>query len=53
MPVLEAIGCNNRVMLEAFCDHNDGIINVPDALEKHVAKIKNNTNSKKEASPPS
>lgn len=30
--VLQAIGCDNKAMLAASCDKNDGVINIPEAL---------------------
>lgn len=38
-PLLEAIGCNNRVLLSAACDQNDGVINAPDQLKKYAAEV--------------
>ena len=33
-PLLDAIGCSNRDMLTAVCDHNNGMIVVPDLMRK-------------------
>lgn len=33
-PVLEALGCNNRTLLAAACDRNNGVVNIPEALRK-------------------
>lgn len=33
-PLLDAIGCSNRDMLTAVCDHNNGMIIVPDLMCK-------------------
>ncbi|CAN8061292.1 unnamed protein product [Agarophyton chilense] len=32
-PVLQSIGCDNKAIIAAACDKNDGEINIPDALE--------------------
>lgn len=35
-PVIDGIGCDNRSMIAAACNRNDGIIKVPGALTKRV-----------------
>ncbi|CAN8071777.1 unnamed protein product [Agarophyton chilense] len=32
-PVLQSIGCDNKAIIAAACDKNNGEINIPDALE--------------------
>ena len=36
--VLQAIGCDNKRLLSAPCDKNDGMINIPDALAQDAEK---------------